>query len=54
MKYHGERYFMSSKGFHIEFESQEDAKKFYKDALRDGSRVEIQGNMIIMLTRKSA
>jgi len=54
MKYRGERYFMSNKGFHIEFKSQEDAKKFDRDALRDGSRVEIHGNMIIMLIRKSA
>ena len=50
MRYRGERYFMSNKGFHMEFKSKEDAQGFYQDALRDGSRVEIHGNVVIMLT----
>lgn len=54
MGYRGERYFMSNKGFHVEFTSQADAQGFYQDAMRDGSRVEIQGNMVIMLTSNYA
>ena len=52
MGYRAERNFVSNKGFHIEFKSTEDAKGFYQDALRDGSRVELHGNVVIMLTSK--
>ena len=54
MRYRGERYFMSDKGFHTEFKSKEDAQGFYQDALTDGSRVEIHGHVVIMLTSKYA
>jgi hypothetical protein len=52
MKYSAERYFVSNKGFHIEFKSLENAEGFYQDALKDGSRVELHGHIVIMLTSK--
>lgn len=52
MGYRAERSFVSNKGFHIEFKSQEDAGGFYQDALKDGSRVELHGHIVIMLTSK--
>jgi hypothetical protein len=52
MGYRAERYFVSNKGFHVEFKSTDDARGFYQDALRDGSRVEIHGCMVIMLFSK--
>lgn len=53
-EYQPERAFGSKKGFHIEFKSKEDARGFYDEALVFGSRVEIQGNVVIMLTSKYA
>lgn len=52
MGYRAERNFVSNKGFHIEFKTEEDARGFYQEALRDGSRVELHGHIVIMLTSK--
>lgn len=52
--YQPERAFGSNKGFHIEFKSREDAQGFYDEALGFGSRVELHGHVVIMLTSRYA
>jgi hypothetical protein len=52
MQFSPERMFGSKKGFHIEFKSKEDAQLFYQQGLELGNRVELHGNLVIMLNSK--
>lgn len=54
MEFSPERIFGSQKGLHMKFKSKEDAKMFYQEGLELGNRVEIHGNMVIMLNSKTA
>ena len=54
MEFSPERIFGSKKGLHMEFKSKRDAEMFYQEGLELGNRVEIHGNMVIMLNSKSA
>ena len=53
-EYQPERMFGSKKGLHMEFKSKSDAKLFYQEGLDLGNRVEIHGNIVIMLNSKAA
>lgn len=54
MEFSSERIFGSQKGLHIEFKTKEDAALFYQQGLNLGNRVEIHGNMVIMLNSNAA
>lgn len=54
MEFSPERIFGSKKGLHIKFKSKEDAEMFYQEGLELGNRVEIHGNIVIMLNSKAA
>ena len=54
MKFSPERIFGSKKGLHMEFKSKEDAEMFYQEGSELNNRVEIHGNMVIMLNSKTA
>ena len=51
-EYSPERVFASHKGLHIEFKSRLDAREFYREGIQLGSRVELHGHLVIMLTSK--
>lgn len=54
MEFSPERIFGSKKGLHMEFKTKKDAELFYQQGLELGNRVEIHGNMVIMLNSKAA
>ena len=49
MKHYPERIFPSCKGIHLDFKNKADAEAYYQEKSRLKNKVEIHGNLVIVL-----